>query len=57
MATLNRIEPAYSSWTSAASTLARREVEEEEYVGRHRKPEGRRRWSMFAFFYRARHRR
>jgi hypothetical protein len=53
VATLDRIEPAYTPWTPSAAGLA---TEEEEYVGRHRKP-GIRRLSMFAMFYTGKHRR
>lgn len=51
MATLDRIEPAYTPWTPSAAGLA----EEEEYVGKHRKP-GIRRLSLFLMFYQPRHR-
>lgn len=53
MATLDRIEPAYTPWTPSAAGLA---TEDEEYVGKHRKP-GIRRLSMFAMFYAGKHRR
>ena len=53
MTTLDRIEPAYPAWTPSAAGMA---TEEDEYVGKHRKP-GLRRMSMFAMFYSAKHRR
>ena len=53
MATLDRIEPAYTPWTPSAAGLA---VEDEEYVGKHRRP-GLRRWSVVAMFYAGKHRR
>jgi hypothetical protein len=52
MATLDRIEPAFTPWTPSAAGLAL----EDEYVGKHRKP-GVRRLSMFAMFYAGKHRR
>ena len=52
MATLDRIEPAYTAWTPSASGLG---LIDDEYVGRHRKP-GERRRSVFAIFYVGRHR-
>ena len=53
MATLDRIEPAYTVWTPSAAGLATEA--DEEYVGKHRKP-GARRLSMFAMFYSGKHR-
>jgi hypothetical protein len=53
VATLDRIEPAYKPWTPSAAGLA---IEDEDYVGKHRKP-GRRRLSLLAMFYTSRHRR
>jgi hypothetical protein len=53
MATLDRIEPAYTPWTPSAAGIA---IEDDDYVGKHRKP-GIRRLSMFAMFYSAKHRR
>jgi len=53
MATLDRIEPAYKPWSPSAAGLA---TEDEEYVGKHRKPGGRR-LSVFAMFYAGKHRR
>jgi hypothetical protein len=53
MATLDRIEPAYTPWTPSAAGIA---IEDEEYVGRHRRPSIRR-LSMFAMFYSGKHRR
>ena len=52
MATLDRIEPAYTPWTPSAAGLA---TEDEAYVGKHRKP-GIRRLSVLAMFYSPRHR-
>jgi hypothetical protein len=53
MATLDRIEPAYTPWTPSAAGLA---TEDEAYVGKHRKP-GVRRVSILAMFYTPKHRR
>lgn len=53
MATLERIEPAYKAWTPSAAGIA---VEDEHYVGRHRKPEAGRGFSFKSMFYTARHR-
>jgi hypothetical protein len=52
MATLDRIEPAYRPWTPSAAGLV---IEDEEYVGRHRKP-GIRGLAFFRMFYKPRHR-
>ena len=54
MATLQRIEPAYTAWTPSAAGLAT--DEDEEYTGRHRKPTLRRTFSLHRIFYTARHR-
>ncbi|MCW2657150.1 MAG: hypothetical protein JWR06_1343 [Jatrophihabitans sp.] len=54
MATLDRIEPAYTAWTPTASGIV---GEDEEYVGRHRKPVGGRGFSLHRMFYRVKHRR
>jgi hypothetical protein len=51
MATLDRIEPAFTPWTPSAAGLA---TDEDVYVGRHRRPG--RRFSLTHFFYSARHR-
>jgi hypothetical protein len=53
MATLQRIEPAYTVWTPSAAGLA---TEDDAYVGRHRKS-GLRRVSVLSMFYSGRHRR
>jgi len=53
VATLDRIEPAYTPWTPSAAGIA---TEDEEYVGKHRKP-GMRWFAIFAMFYSAKHRR
>jgi hypothetical protein len=52
MATLDRIEPAYTPWTPSAAGLV---TDDETYVGRHRKPHARA-LSLRAMFYTARHR-
>jgi hypothetical protein len=53
MTTLDRIESAYTPWTPSAAGLA---IEDDDYVGRHRKP-GVRRISVLAMFYSPKHRR
>ena len=53
MATLDRIEPAYTPWSPSAAGLV---TEDETYVGRHRKP-GVRRLAFLRMFYTPRHRR
>lgn len=53
MATLDRIEPAYTPWLPSAAGIG---IEEEGYVGKHRKP-GVRRLSMMAMRYTGKHRR
>jgi hypothetical protein len=52
MATLDRIEPAYTPWTPSAAGLV---SEAEAYVGRHRRT-GLRRLSVLSMFYIGRHR-
>ncbi|HZC71403.1 MAG TPA: hypothetical protein VE442_11975 [Jatrophihabitans sp.] len=52
MATLDRIQPAYTPWTPSSAGLV---TEDGEYTGRHRKP-GLRVISLRAMFYTARHR-
>jgi len=54
MATLERIEPAYTPWTPSAAGIA---TEDEAYVGRHRKPEAGRVFAFARMFYSPRHRR
>jgi hypothetical protein len=56
MATIDRLEPAYTVWSPATSGFA---TEDEDYVGRHRAPAT---WRTRAFaltrmFYSGRHRR
>jgi hypothetical protein len=53
MTTLDRIDPAYTPWTPSAAGIG---LEDDDYVGRHRKP-GARRLSMLAMFYSGKHRR
>ncbi|GAB2467892.1 hypothetical protein [Jatrophihabitans fulvus] len=55
MATLDRVDPRYTAWTPTAAGIATEE--DEEYVGRHRRPVGARRLSLTALFYSAKHRR
>jgi hypothetical protein len=52
MATIDRIDPAYTAWTPSAAGLA---TDEDEYVGRHRK-DAFRSFSLRKLFYVARHR-
>jgi hypothetical protein len=54
MATLDRIEPAYVAWTPSAAGMAT--DEDEDYVGKHRRP-GLRRLGLLSMFYSGRHRR
>ncbi len=54
MATLDRIEPAYTPWSPSSSGIG--VLDDEEYIGRHRKPSGRA-LSIRRMFYTARHRR
>ena len=53
MATVDRIDPAYTAWTPSAAGIA---TEDEGYVGRHRKPGAARGFSLHRMFYAARHR-
>lgn len=53
MATIDRIEPAFTPWTPSAAGLV---TEDDAYTGRHRKP-GLRTLSPLRMLYRARHRR
>jgi len=56
MATLDRIEPAYKSWSpSKAGFESAGVTDEEQYTGRHRKPSGRS-FSLTRMFYVPRHR-
>jgi hypothetical protein len=52
MATVDRVEPAFTTWTPSTAGLV---TDDEEYVGRHRKPHGRG-FSLHRMFYSARHR-
>ncbi|MDT4924765.1 MAG: hypothetical protein QOG01_2478 [Pseudonocardiales bacterium] len=52
MATLDRVEPKFATWTPSTAGLV---TDDEEYVGRHRKPHGRS-FSLLRMFYSARHR-
>ncbi len=52
MATIQRVEPAYTPWAPSTTGFPAAI----DYVGRHRKP-GARGLRMFKMFYRARHRR
>lgn len=52
MATLDRIEPVYTPWSPSAAGLA---IEDDEYVGKHRKP-GIRPLGLLRMFYKPRHR-
>jgi hypothetical protein len=52
MATLERIEPAYTPWTPSSAGLV---TDDEDYIGRHRKP-GSRGFSLTRMFYTAKHR-
>jgi hypothetical protein len=54
MATLDRIEPAYTPWTPSSAGIA---TEEETYTGRHRRPDlGGKTFSLHRMFYTAKHR-
>jgi hypothetical protein len=52
MATLDRIEPAFTPWTPSTAGLV---TEAEEYTGRHRRAGGRT-LSLVRMFYSPRHR-
>jgi hypothetical protein len=52
MATLDRIEPAYKPWSPSAAGLV---TDDEDYIGRHRRPGGRS-MSLLRMFYSPRHR-
>lgn len=53
MATLDRIDPAYTAWSPSRAGIA---TEDEIYIGKHRRPTGVKRLSLTAMFYTARHR-
>ncbi len=56
MATLDRIEPTYTPWTPSTSGFdATTVTEDDEYVGRHRRPGGRG-FSFTRMFYAPKHR-
>ena len=54
MATIDRVDPAYTAWTPSAAGIR---TEDETYVGRHRRPDMARVFSIIRMFYSARHRR
>jgi hypothetical protein len=54
VATLDRIDPAYTPWTPTASGMA---TEAESYTGRHRVANARRASMLRMMFYTPRHRR
>jgi hypothetical protein len=56
MATIDRIEPAYTPWTPRAATRTVPSATK-DYIGRHRAPEKPRALSFTRLFYWARHRR
>ncbi|WP_375478223.1 hypothetical protein [uncultured Jatrophihabitans sp.] len=57
MAIVERIEPAYPTWTPVgAAPSTRGRVDEDEYTGKHRKP-GRRLFVFARMFYAGQHRR
>lgn len=57
MATLDRIEPAFTPWTPTTGGMATDDVlDDEGYVGRHRKPDATRMFSLRRLFHVARHR-
>jgi hypothetical protein len=56
MATIDRIEPAYTAWAPSTSGFTSTDEAAEVYVGRHRRP-GARGLGMLRMFYRAKHRR
>ncbi|MGI8679817.1 MAG: hypothetical protein ACR2LX_14280 [Jatrophihabitans sp.] len=53
MATLDRVDPAYTAWTPSAAGIA---TDDEDYIGRHRKRSGVRGLSLRRMFYLPRHR-
>ena len=53
MATVDQVDSAFSAWAPPASGIA---AEDEQYVGRHRKPGAGRIFSLHGLFYYARHR-
>jgi hypothetical protein len=55
MATLDRIEPAYKPWTPSTAGLGSVVTEDDEYIGRHRRPGGRT-LSLLRMFYTGKHR-
>jgi hypothetical protein len=52
MATLDRIEPAYTPWTPSAAGLV---TDDQDYAGKHRRP-GARGLSLLRMFYVPKHR-
>ena len=56
MATIDRIEPAYTPWSPSSSGFTARDEAAEGYVGRHRRP-GARGLGLMRMFYAGKHRR
>ncbi len=60
MATIDRIEPAYTAWSPSTSGFTSTDEATEVYVGRHRRPDARGLGVLRMFsgaFHRAKHRR
>ena len=60
MATIDRIEPAYTPWSPAKSGFGETVPADgaaEEYVGRHRRPGAARGLNVLRMFYTGKHRR
>jgi hypothetical protein len=58
MATIDRIEPAYTPWSPSTTGFGSTTDEATDvYTGKHRRPEHARAFSFIRMFYSARHRR
>jgi hypothetical protein len=58
MATIDRIEPAYTPWSPSSTAFGSTTDEAtESYTGKHRRPGNARGFSFHRMFYSARHRR
>ncbi|WP_375503333.1 hypothetical protein [uncultured Jatrophihabitans sp.] len=53
MATIDRIDTGYTAWTPSSAGIA---TEDDTYVGRHRRSDAGKTFSLHRMFYTARHR-
>ena len=56
MATIDRIEPAYTPWSPSTSGFTSADEAREAYIGRHRRPGARANLNLLRMFYSGKHR-